>query len=410
MRPAALATALLVLSCTAPPPAIGTPPPTPEQGVLAVTALLDLSGPNAAVGTEQRNAMELWRDQRQQSGTRPEARLTVVDLAGSEARLFIELRRAAVDDRADAVVIGAPVRYGDALGRAIQVAALPVLFTLPLDGDPVAAAGGRWAFALAPSVPALAGAAIADAAARGVMSPALVLAPPGTADDPLVDALEAETRRRGLTPLTEISIPVGGPVPPVVRSSLSVLRGIHCLAPVATCAAVARDAASMLAPTFFYLSHLATPGEVDDHSELAARAVWPASRGILVANATGTTALDQARARFLREYGDRHGSAGIHAATAFDSLALLAAAAAVGGADDRERSRAALEAITMPLIATTYAFSSQRHAGSDPADLAYVRWTGSSIAAARAPSLGTGVPTPTPSPTPSPSATPSAGP
>jgi len=398
MRPLALAVAIVVVACTAPPPATGTPSPTPERGVLAVTALLDLSGPGAAIGTAQRNALELWRDQRGQSGATPALRLTVVDLAGSEARLFIELRRAAVEHMADAVLVGMPVTYGDVLGRAVEVAAMPVLFTLPIDRDPVDAPGGGWAFALAPPLARLASAAVTDATVRNVLSPALVLARERQSGDPYAGAIRDEMERRGREPFTTIVLPDGGAVPPVVRSSLSVLRSLHCTAAVAACAPVARDAVTLQAPTFFYLSYLATPAELDDHPDLAARAVWPASRWILPD--APTSPASQAREAFLRSYAERHGPAGVHAATAFDALTLLATAAERGGTDDRARSRAELEAITIPLIATTYSFSSQRHAGSDPADLVLVRWTGSGLAAALPPSFGTGIPTPTPSPSP----------
>ena len=407
MRPAALALALaVVVACTAPPPSVATPSPSPEGDVLAVTVLLDLSGPRAAVGTEQRSAMELWRDQRQQTGARPEARLTFIDLAGSEARLLVELRRAAVESRADAVVIGAPVTYTDLLGRAIDLAAMPVLFTLPLDvADPVTRPGGRWAFALAPPLERVAAAAINDATDREALSPALVLARAARPGDRDAAAIADEMGRRGRDPFTEVVLE-GATVPPVVRSALSVLRSVHCTATAVACAAVASEARSLGAPTFFYLPYLTTPTEVDDRPDLASRSVWPASRAIIAAEPATA-----ARRRFLADHAQRHGPASSHAAAAFDALALLALAAASGGADDPARSRAAMEGITMPLIATTYSFSSQDHSGSDPEDLAFVQWTAGAVTYALPAIYGTGIPTPTPSPSlsasPSPSPSPS---
>jgi hypothetical protein len=398
----AIVLALSMIACSTPPPVIGTPSPSPEQGVLEVTALLDLSGPGAPVGTAQRSAMELWRDRYQASAARPEVRLTFVDLAGSGASLLIELRRAAEDQHADAVVIGVAVAYGSVLGRAIDLASMPVLFTLPLDvADPVELPGGRWAFALAPPLPRLATMTISDAVDRGVLSPALVLRRDETAHDPLADAVEAEMIRRGRDPLTEIPLPAGGAVPPVVRSSLSVLRSAHCTATLTACGAVAREAREIVAPTFFYLSYATAPSEIQAEGELASRAIWPASRWIIPAE-SGTPE----RERFLADHAERLGPAGSHAATAYDAVTLLALAAADGGADDPEVSRAALEGITMPLIASSYRFNTGQHSGSSPADLTFVQWRAGAVTYALPPIFGTGIPTPSPSPSASPTPSP----
>jgi hypothetical protein len=390
-----LAAAVLVLAaCTAPPPNVGAVTPSPEPGVVEVSVLLDLSGPRAAMGTEQRSAMELWRERREASGARPQVRLTFVDLAGSEARLFIELRRATVEQHRDAVVVGVPVTYDDVLGQATLLAAVPVLFTLPLDvDDPVALPGGRWAFALAPSLSHLAFAAITDATDRGVLVPSLVLVPADSERDRRERALAAEMRRRGRDPITAIPLPEGGAVPPVVRSSLSVLRSAHCSAALGACAAVAREARSAAAPTFFYLPYATTPAEMQGQTELASRAVWPATRSVVAP----VTPEGEA---FLIAMRDRFGPPGALAATAHDALSLLALAAGGGDASDAERTRAALERITIRLIATTYSFRPERHAGPDPDDLAYVAWSDGRVVHARPAALGTGLATPTPSPTP----------
>lgn len=391
-----------MIACSVPPPVIGTPTPSPEAGIFEVTALLDLSGPGAPAGTAQRSAMELWHDRYQAAAGRPEVRLTFVDLAGSAARLLIELRRATEEQHADALIIGVPVGYGSVLGRAIDLAAMPVLFTMPLDVvDPVALPGGRWAFALAPSLARLAASTVNDAIDRRVLSPALVLRRDETADDRLADAVQAEMIRRGRDPLTEIPLPAGGAVPAVVRSSLSVLRSVHCTATITACAAVAREARTVFAPTFFYLSYLTAPSEIQAEGDLAARAIWPASRWIIPAEASS-----QERASFLLDHTERFGPAGSHAAIAYDAVTLLALAARDGGADDPELSRAALEGITMPLIASTYSFSSEQHSGSHPDDLAFVQWRAGAITYALPARSGTGIPTPSPSPTASPTPSP----
>lgn len=398
----ALALVFLVVACSTPPPVTRTPPPSPERGVLDVDVLLDLSGPRAALGTTQRAAMELWRDRHQASGEPPEVRLTFVDVAGSEASLLIELRRSTLERDADAIVIGVAVSYGSVLGRAIELAARPVLFTLPLDiSDPVAHPGGRWAFALAPPLSRLAAAAINDATDRGVLSPALVLRRDATAVDLAADALEAEMVRRGRDPLTEIPLPAGGAVPPVVRSSLSVLRSAHCTTTLPACNAVAREARTVLAPTFFYLPYGTAPSEIQAEGDLASRAIWPASRWIIPAE-SGSAAQE----RFLADHAERFGPAGSHAATAYDAMTLLALASADGGTEDPEVSRAALEGITMPLIASSYTFNARQHSGSDPADLTFVQWRAGGITYALPPIFGTGIPTPSPSPTASPTPSP----
>lgn len=396
---------LVAAACTGPGPSVNTPTPSPEPGVLKVTALLDLSGPRAAVGAAQRNAMELWLERRGEPGrTGPEVRVSYVDLEGSDSRLFIELRRAAEESDADAVVVGVPAGYTDTVGRAIDLVARPVLFTLPLDVvEPVTHPGGRWAFALAPPVLRVVAATINDASDRGVLTPALVLTGPGPEPDPWAVAIAQELERRGRDPFTQLALPADGSVPAVVRSSLSVLRSAHCTAPAASCAAVARAASEILAPTFFYLPYATTPGDLED--ALAARAVWPASRTI--GRSAGAPGPDAARARFLLDHEERFGPATSHAATAYDALTLLATAAANGGTDDAEVARTALERINMPLIASTYTFEPARHSGTHPEDLGMVSWTGQAVTGALPPFRGTGIPTPTPSASPLPSPSPS---
>ncbi|MBI2325708.1 MAG: ABC transporter substrate-binding protein [Chloroflexi bacterium] len=402
---------IATLACTSPAPTVATPTPTAEGGVLNVVALLDLSGPRAAIGRQQRDALQLWMSQQRSSAPLLKVfRLRTVDVAGSDAKLLIELRRAAVEEMADAVIVGPPVTYDDTLGRAVELAGVPVLFTQPLGLDPAGRGGGRWAFALAPTLSRIAELAIDDAYQRDVLRPSLVLTDGRERVDPVASALTAEMERRRLDPLTRVAMPADGSVVPVVRSSLSVLRSVHCTALPSSCVSLATLARSMSAPTFFYLSYSTAPADLADHADLAQRAVFPGSRALLSVATRPLRPIDQARDRFVQAFGERYGPAGTHAAVAHDALALIAAATERSGPDDRAALRDALERISMPLIAGTYAFTSDRHAGSDPADLAYLRWAGSTLAPALLPSLGTGLPTPAPTATPVRSPSPSASP
>ncbi len=395
----ALFLAALLVACSAPAPAVATPAPTPESGVLSVVALLDLSGPHAVLGAAQRDALQMWTDLHTAPLT---VKLHVVDIAGSDARTIIELHRAAVEDAASAVVVGTPLLYDETFGHAVELGGAPVLFTLPLSSDPAGLTGGRWSFALAPSVPRLASAEIDDARRRGTVGPSLVLTDARERVDAFATALESEEKERGLDPLPRIALPGGGGVPATLRSSLALLRSVHCTAVAAACGAVAQAAQSAGAPTFFYLSYLADPADLAAHSELAARSIWPGSRTIVPLSTPPLTEVDQARAVFLRTFADRHGQAGTHAATAYDVMSLLAAAAERSSPNDRAALRDALERITMPLIATTYAFGPSRHAGADPDDTAYLRWVGSRVSLALLPFRGPVIATLTPSPVPSP--------
>ncbi|HEY6201621.1 MAG TPA: ABC transporter substrate-binding protein, partial [Candidatus Limnocylindria bacterium] len=72
----------------------------------------------------------------------------------------------------------------------------------------------------------------------------------------------------------------------------------------------------------------------------------------------------------------RHGAASTLAATAYDALALIdAAAESAGGTPDRARLRDRLEATTFAGITTRYTFTAARHAGFDAVDLVFLRWS-----------------------------------
>jgi len=157
----ALVALVLVLGActTANPSATPTPAPTRDTNALNVTALLDLSGSRAPNGGPQRDALQLWADQH--ASVTPRVKLKIVDVASSPSKTALEIRRAAIEDRADAIVVGVSVDYNDALSAAVQLAHVPVLFTLPV-AEPAVASGG-WAFALAPTPADLAKAALDDA-------------------------------------------------------------------------------------------------------------------------------------------------------------------------------------------------------------------------------------------------------
>ena len=351
----ALALAALLAACAAPPPAVVTPTPTPHAGVLKVTALLDLSGRGARVGTDQREAIQRWVDARPASAPRMSVR--VVDTAGSDATLFVELRRAAVEERSDALLVGVPVQYDDTLGRAVDLAGMPVLFLEPLRRDPVAEVGGRWAFALAPALEDLAAAEVADALARDLLAPSVVLVDGGLALDPMAAALAAAVARSGHDPIREVAVAVDGTVPGVVRSNGPLLASVHCLARLPACRSIAEAAASSGATTLVYLPYRITSTELAGTSELAARAVFPR----------------------LRASGPRPPwIASVHSAVAADALSLLSAAAAESPPGDHDALRATMERITMTLIATTYSFTPGRHGISEP-DLTFTRWTGADV-------------------------------
>src|SRR5256885_10638082 len=172
-----LAVVLLLSACTAPNPS-ATPAPTPtrDPNALNVTALLDLSGSRAPSGGPQRDALQLWADQHS-SGT-PRVRLKITDVAGSPSKTALEFRREVVDARADAIIVGVSVDYDEPFANLIQLAQVPVLFTLPIP-EPAIRDGG-FAFALAPTPVQLARAVLADAAQRSVLSSALVVSDEST--------------------------------------------------------------------------------------------------------------------------------------------------------------------------------------------------------------------------------------
>src|SRR5207302_20185 len=102
------------------------------------------------------------------SPTAPAPSAAMRALALAVGLALVERRRAAVEERADGIIVGASAEYDAAFASAVQLARLPVLFTLPV-AEPAVAGGGS-AFALAPTPADLAKAALDDAAARTVLT------------------------------------------------------------------------------------------------------------------------------------------------------------------------------------------------------------------------------------------------
>lgn len=372
MRGLGAALALFVAACTGQPAEITpTPSPTHEPGTTQVTVLLDLSGPRAPNGTAQRNAMQLWLDQQQSRGGPQRVRAKFVDLAGSEARLLIELRRAAVDDRADAVVIGAPFAYDQTFARALDVAGLPVVLTLPAP-EPSSLPGGRWAFALAPTYADLARAALDDASERGVLLPTLLASDESAPAIAERLALASALERRGLVVPTVVIVSAQDAAVRT-RAGASFARSAFFTGPAATYVEAMRSLAAGGITPRVYLSYLMETADAAALREAGELAVWPGSRNLAAVSTPPTTA---ERAAFLQAYGARFGAPSTLAASAYDALALIdSAAESAGGTPDRERLRDRLQATTFAGITTRYSFTTARHAGFDTADLAYLRWS-----------------------------------
>jgi len=365
--------ALLLAACSTPPTTITpTPSPTREPGTTLVTVLLDLSGPRAPSGAPQRNAMQLWLDEEQARVGQQRLRVRFVDLAGSDARLLVELRRAVVEDMADAVVISAPFAFDETFARALRVAGVPVVLTLP-SREPVSLEGGGWAFALAPTPADLAHAAVTDATQRALLQPALLASDESPAAIAERLALASELEQRGLVVPTVVAV-TAQDAAGRVRAGASFARSVFFTGPAATYTEATRSLAAAGITPRVYLSYLMETSDASALREGADLATWPGSRHLAGVSAPPTTA---ARASFLQSYAARHGPPSTLAATAYDALALIdAAAASASGASGHAVLRERLEATTFAGIATRYSFTPARHAGFDTADLVYLRWSG----------------------------------
>jgi len=367
MRVVALAAAVALAACTSNPAVIRpTPAPTREPNTLSVSVLLDLSGQRAPSGQPQRDAMQTWLDQTQSGQVK--LRVKFVDVAGSDARVLLELRHAVIDDRADAVVVGVPVSLDDSFGQAVQAAGVPVLLTLP-SAEPVGRPGGAFAFALAPTPETIARALVSGIAARGLLAPMLLASDESAAAVTERIALAAELARRGMT--GPAPVPLAQPDGPQrVRIAAAVARSVVLTGASAPYGDVIRALPATLAAPV-YLSYLTETADVTNLRDQSVIVTWPGSRSL-----APFPALPAAGARtFLKVFGDRHGPPSTLAASAYDALALIDAAAEIAPSElDGARLRLRLEASTFAGVVTQYSFTSSRHAGFAVDDLVYLRW------------------------------------
>ncbi len=364
---------LIFAACSPAPPVTNpTPVPTREPNTLSVSVLLDLSGPRAPSGQPQRDAMQVWLDQAQASATAGGVRVRVkfVDVAGSDAKLLLELRHAVVDDRADAIVIGAPVVLDDTFARAVQVASVPVLLTLPAP-EPAATVSGRWTFVLAPTPSALAHALVEDVVGRGLLAPTLLAGDESPAAVAERGAFGAELAPRGLVAPTPVIVtqPDG---PQRVRAAAAVAKSVILTGASAPYGDLVRAIPLGAGAPRVYLSYLTETADVTNLREQAALVTWPGSRNLATLS---VTPLWPQRAAFIRAFAERHGAPSTLAATAYDALSLIEAAAEEAPSSlDGPRLRLRLETLTFVGVVTRYSFSYTHHAGFAPDDLAYLRW------------------------------------
>ena len=359
----ALALVLLLGACTAAnPSATPTPTPTRDPNALNVTALLDLSGSRAPNGGPQRDALQLWADQHS-SGT-PRVKLKITDVASSPSKTVIELRRAAVEDRADAIVVGVSVDYDAAFAAAVQLAQVPVIFTLPIP-EP-ATRGGGWAFALAPTPAQLARVVLDDAAQRSVLSAGLLVSDESTTAIAERIAFLGELARRQVTPNV-----VTVTAPEATQKLKPLLATTTIVFFAGTPRTYLEAARTVTVGTSLYLSYLCDFGDLGDLRDAAPFAVWPGSRWVAT-SAKGTST--PARTSFVQAYTDRAGPPTSVAASAYDALALLSSAAekSIDPASVRDQ----LQSGTFTGVATTYTFSPSQHAGFNTGDLALLRYVG----------------------------------
>ena len=285
----------------------------------------------------------------------PRLKVRFVDVAGSDAKLVVELKRAADAGDADAVIVGVPPTLDDALLGAIALLGRPVLFTLPIavpTGD-----AARWMFGLAPIPISLAHAAASALPARS--TPAVIVTSGTLASGREEQALTAAFREEGrpmpfvLSAAPEVRDTFSQRAKPYVNSSTALLFA----GPAASYFDPQRLLPDPAASGPVFLSYLTDPTDASRLGDAASTVLWPGLR--------------------------RPTAAGIatHAATATDALALLAAKADPTG--DPERTRARIEGGTFAGIATTYAFSTSQHVGVDPREIALLAWKGGHAVIAR---------------------------
>jgi substrate-binding family protein len=363
---ALVALVVILCSCTAAnPSATPTPTPTRDPSAFDVTALLDLSGSRAPSGGPQRDALQLWADQH--SSATPRVKLKITDVAGSPSKTALELRREVVEARADAIIVGVAIDYDEAFASLVRLAGIPVLFTLPIP-EP-ATTGGGWAFALAPTPRQIAGVVVGDAALRSLLASGLLVSDESTTAIADRMAFVAELARRQVQPNVVMVTPADATAK--LRPLLATTTTVFLAGSPRTYLEAARG---VTVGTALYLSYVSDFADIGDLRDAAPLAVWPGSRWVAaLTSGTSTTA----RAAFLQTFTDRAGPPTSAAASAFDALALLSAAAARGV--DPATVRDQLQSGTFAGVATTYTFSASQHAGFNTGDLAILRYVGGRV-------------------------------
>lgn len=353
--------------------------PSPEPGLLEVTVLLDLSGSRAPRGDAQRNALQLWQDLEQsRGGGRVRVRLSLIDVASSEARVLLELRRAAGETRADAVIVGVPVSAATiGFGEAAAAARLPLILTLPAV-EPGSRTGGRWIFATAPTPEQIARRTVL--VTESPFDTVLVTAD-GRPQDAEIRAVLDEWSRVARTAPQQVSVDrreetlQAAVRLAAVPTTAGAGRRVHLGGPPREWAPLGRELKQTARGATYVLSYLTEHSDLGEFRD-GLDAVWPAPLHLTL-SAIPPNAAAGARRQFVQSYADRHGPPTAHAAAAFDALTLLSLAAERVGADDRERLRDQVEVTSFTGVTTTYAFSVTRHAGYAGDDLVLYRWNGS---------------------------------
>jgi hypothetical protein len=205
---------------------------------------------------------------------------------------------------------------------------------------------------------------------RGVIAPALLASDETAAAVVERGAFLAELGRRGLVQPTPVILtqPDG---PQRARTAAGVARSVVLAAASAPYGDLLRSFPTGVSAPRVYLSYLTETADVTNLRDQASIVTWPGSRYL----ATISVSPIGPRASFLRAFDDRHGAPSTLAATAYDALSLIAAAAAEApGELEPARLRLRLETLTFAGIVTRYSFSFTRHAGFAVEDLAYLRW------------------------------------
>ena len=368
MRALALV-ALLLIGCATPPPSIAaTQAPTHEPNTINVSVLLDLSGNRAPGGQPQRDAMQLWLD-RPPPTVHLKLRAKFVDVASSSSKLLLEMRRAVLVDHADAIVVGVSVAGDDSFADAAEVVQVPVLLTLPAP-EPMRGRRGNWVFALAPAPETIAATIAADIADRGIVAPMLLASdesPPANVERA---AFVAELVRRGITPPT--AVPVGSADGPGrIRAAAPIAKSAVLFGPAAAYGDVVRPIAPapLAGVARMYLSYLTETADLANLREASGFVTWPGSRAIVPGSRGGPAP------SFVQSFSDRSGQPSTPAASAYDALTLIEAAASTSPAEiDGSRLRQRLEANTVAGVATRYSFAPRQHVGFSSDDLVLLVW------------------------------------